>query len=219
MAGRVVHFVPGSRWFAGVDLPFWLLRSAVTSGASDMGFRDIRWHTRDEPVPIDPKADPQYSDEWNEWAEGVYVGPERDHVLPWSIPWLGYRNPEAAVPAQVQPPPELTLEQKAMVLARTALESRDPGSIRVAAAMLSAQGFRELAAELERQAAAIEGQPTEDEGDESDTPEAAATEDDEVAEPPSREQVAGVLLGALALDIAGAFLFGWIVRRVFARKP
>lgn len=191
---RTVRLVPGARWFAGVDLPWWLPTSLVTSGAEDMGFSEVTWHERSEALPVDPRSDGTYSDGWDQWATGIYRGPERDHAMAWTIPWLVGVNPP---PAVVQPeasvqPTGLGLDERARELVRVALESQDPPSMRAAAQMLDAQGFAALATGLRARADAEDA--------EQGTPEPDESEDDPLVRAglsPTRLALVGTALDVL----------------------
>jgi hypothetical protein len=239
---RSLHFVPGAHWYAGLDLPFYLPRSSVSSGAQDMGFRNIVWHDRDGAAPpVNPRSDPQYSDDWDEWAEGVYVGPERDHTIPWEVPWLAFENPpQPAIPQPAPVASPMSLDDRVRGIVRVALESGDPASMRAAARLMSAQGFPQLAADLERQAeqteaaahAAAPSAPHPEPPEATETPEPTrppeppeAPEAPEAPGLPQAPEPAGdelppaakLAIGGIVLDLLGGLLF-WAILKGRKRK-
>lgn len=158
MAERVVQLVSGARYFAGVDLPWIVPQSVVTGAAQDLGFTDIEWHDRKEVAPpLNPAtADPLYSDDWDEWATGVYRGPTKVERLSHAPAWIAMQQP-TATPTQQPPtpvaPPTATPEQAATAMGvpqriqqivQQALASGNPEHILETARALKAGGWEAL---------------------------------------------------------------------------
>lgn len=237
---RALHLVPGARWYAGVDLPFWLPTSAVDSGAQDMGFREIAWHDREDdalPSGVDPRSDRNYSDSWDQWATGIYQGPERDHTIPWNVPWLVAVNPQIQLPPPQQVTvPELTLDQRTQELTRIALESNNPAVMRVAAQMMTAQGYPALAQQLSQRATMLDSAqaaPPVQAAPPADAPEVEVTTGTAQVLEPEPEPVAGpepepststggvsmkLAAGAIVLDVVGSLLFMWLFSKMRKKR-
>lgn len=77
-------------WYAGFNLPFFVPKSMVKSELEKLGFTEIRFFKRDEgpDVPVNPRADSQYSDDWSEWVRAWYPGPTRTVERPGAVAWL-----------------------------------------------------------------------------------------------------------------------------------
>ena len=168
MAGRVVQLVSGARYYAGVDLPWIVPRSVVTGAAEDMGFTDISWHARDEQSPpLNPAtADPSYSNDWDEWATGIYRGQTRFETLSHAPAWIAMQPPPPTSTQPTQPPapvapPTPTPSQAATAqgvpariqqIVQQALASGNADYIRETAAALKAGGWEVLGRELAKSA-------------------------------------------------------------------
>jgi hypothetical protein len=98
MAERDVDLVPGARYWAGMDLPWYVPQSMVTSAAEDIGFRDVEWHDQSEPLPasVSPRSDPQYGGDWSEWATAVYRGQRQMYHLKYAPDWIVMAAPTGA---------------------------------------------------------------------------------------------------------------------------
>jgi hypothetical protein len=157
---RSVAFHTGQRYYAGVDLPWYAPRAIITAGATDLGFRDIVWHPRSDTLPVNARVDPLYDDEWDEWATGVYRGPEKVEVLEHVPKWIAIEPapPQTVQQAQTQPvqaqAPTTSLDQ-VMAIARVALETGDPRRIIATAQVLQNGGYAGLAVALRMKAAEL----------------------------------------------------------------
>lgn len=114
---RPIPLIPGSRIFAGANLPFYVSQHMVTRWLNARGFDGIHWHKRNEPLPLglDPTRDPQYDDDWDVWADGRYTRTQSGSLAPPADPaWLRVELPTTgtsailtsatAVPAGTTPP-------------------------------------------------------------------------------------------------------------------
>jgi hypothetical protein len=110
---RSIPLIAGARYFAGANLPFYVSRAMVTGYLENRGFRNVRWHDRETALPggLDPTKDPQYSDNWDEWAEAEYSGLGSGVLdAPADPAWLRVELPAAvtapiALPAAASSPP------------------------------------------------------------------------------------------------------------------
>jgi hypothetical protein len=85
-----VHLEPG-RFYAGIDLPFFITRAMVQHKLEGLGFTDISFHDRSEAATalrVDPKKYPAYDDGWTEWLEATYSGPKKDLPADKHWSWL-----------------------------------------------------------------------------------------------------------------------------------
>jgi hypothetical protein len=144
MATRDVRLFPGVRYYAGVSLPWYVPRSIVTSAANEIGFNNVAWHPRTERLSVNPRDDPLYSDDWENWATGVYQGPTQLHRLSHAPSWIVTDTP---LPAE-ENFPLVEHGRQILDLVNGALASHDPATIRQAAAYFDERNMRELAAEL-----------------------------------------------------------------------
>lgn len=67
----------------GINRPWYATQGMVRSEVEKLtGLRNIVFHDRNDKVllPVNPRLDPYYSNDWDEWLEGTYDGPKR--VLP-----------------------------------------------------------------------------------------------------------------------------------------
>jgi hypothetical protein len=81
-----------AKYYAGIDRPWFASRSAVRSALTKTvgaGVTGVRFHDRDEQLPVNPRVDPRYSDEWDEWIELLYEGVPRsletERVWAWLV--------------------------------------------------------------------------------------------------------------------------------------
>lgn len=96
---RNLPLVRGAKYYAGANLPFYVSRAMVTDYLEGKGFQSVRWHDRDEPLPafLDAKRDPQYSDDWDSWAEAEYMGTTAGVLDPPASPaWMRIELPVSA---------------------------------------------------------------------------------------------------------------------------
>lgn len=96
---RSIPLIVGAHYYAGANLPFYVTRSMVTGYLEGKGFRGVRWHDRDAALPgsLDPKRDPEYSDDWDSWAEAEYSGNGSGVLDPPASPaWLRVELPAIA---------------------------------------------------------------------------------------------------------------------------
>jgi hypothetical protein len=96
---RSIPLIAGAKYYAGANLPFYVSRSMVTGYLEGKGFSAIRWHDKGDAMPagLDPMKDPQYSDDWDEWAEATYAGTGSGVLQPPASPaWLRVELPAAA---------------------------------------------------------------------------------------------------------------------------
>lgn len=121
--GRSIPLIVGAKYYAGASRPFYVTQSMVTGYLEGKGFRAVHWHDRDEALPagLDPAKDPEYSNDWDEWAEAEYSGSGSGVLDPPAAPkWLRVElpavapNPVIALPAATpgttgtQPPSQTT---------------------------------------------------------------------------------------------------------------
>ena len=100
-----VTLAPGP-YVAGLNRPFFVSRGMVEARAKTEGFGKLTWYDRatDSPM-VNPKHDPNYSDDWDEWFSAEYEGIPRTAELPASPAWL-LRNAGQGTPEAVQFVPE-----------------------------------------------------------------------------------------------------------------
>ena len=113
---RAIPLIVGSRIYAGANLPFYVSQGMVTSYLENRGFSGVQWHKRSDPLPpgLDPTKDPQYDDDWDVWAEGMYAGLQNGQIEPPADPaWMRVELPATATSATPSPatatPPAATL--------------------------------------------------------------------------------------------------------------
>lgn len=86
-----VHLEPG-RFYAGVNLPFFISHGMVESQMKEYGLTNIEWFSRDDAaqkLAVDPaKQYPGASDDWNEWVQADYAGPKKDLDIAKHWAWL-----------------------------------------------------------------------------------------------------------------------------------
>lgn len=153
---RTVQLVPGLRYWAGADLPWFVPESVVTSAAKDLGFDDPQWHERSEAPPVDPTTDPQYQDDWTSWATAIYVGTAQPYELPSGLKWFvaeqraaaPAKPPKDVGPTQTGTDPNLVSAQDLLARVNAALESNDPAKMRETAEYLRAHNAPDLARTL-----------------------------------------------------------------------
>lgn len=76
MADQTITLSPGT-YYVGVDRPWWLSQSRVRDELQKHPIARVTFNDRDgQPPPVDPRTDPTYSDDWDEWISAVYNGPE-----------------------------------------------------------------------------------------------------------------------------------------------
>jgi hypothetical protein len=96
-------------YYAGLDRPFYVSRSAVEERARAEGFSELKWHKRElEAPPVDPKIDPRGSDDWDEWISARYAGPERVLELPQRPAWFIRGTTPEPLPAKKPEPRKST---------------------------------------------------------------------------------------------------------------
>lgn len=77
-----MKLVSGAQYFAGIKRPFFVPQSMLVSAAESLGFSNVQFYSREEKVPpVNPKLDPTYSDEWDEWISADYVGTTKEHDI------------------------------------------------------------------------------------------------------------------------------------------
>jgi hypothetical protein len=77
------------RYYAGIDRPFFVSDGMIQSALDDYNVRVVGYHDRDDLAPpVNPRTDPAYDDDWDEWVEAEYSGPSRpvDVTKRWA--WL-----------------------------------------------------------------------------------------------------------------------------------
>lgn len=149
MAERDVQLVPGQRYYAGVELPWYVPRSVVTSAAQDVGFEDIVWHAGDQKPPIEPRTDPSYQADSSEWATGVYRGAPQVYHFAHAPSWIVSATPAVAATPPARPSDAVIGESLRLLrIVNGALESGDPNLMRQASAYFSEHGMPKLAATL-----------------------------------------------------------------------
>lgn len=124
-----IPLIPGATYYAGADLPFYVSRAMVTNYLEGKGFRGVRWHDREDALPggLDPSKDPQYSDDWDSWAEAEYSGSGSGVFDPSASPsWIRVELPAVA------PSPVIALPAATPGTTGTQAPSQTMGAIRVA---------------------------------------------------------------------------------------
>jgi len=98
---RLIPLIPGSKVYAGANLPFYVSQRMVTDYLTGKGFRNVVWHDRDQALPmgIEPAKDPQYDDDWDVWASADYLGQAGQLNPPADPSWLRVELPPAPAPA------------------------------------------------------------------------------------------------------------------------
>jgi hypothetical protein len=70
--------ITAGTWFAGFQTSLFLDRLVVKPVLEANGATNVQFGNRgDDPLPLDPKADPRYSDAWNVWVRADWAGPNR----------------------------------------------------------------------------------------------------------------------------------------------
>lgn len=121
-----ITLVPG-RYYAGINRPFYVSQGMVSSAMKDAGFTNLAWHDRDKgPPPVNPKLDPGYKDNWDEWIS-VDMPTNKVVELPGRPSWIvaapsappvpknpltGRPVPSARAPANDVPPQALSIVEK-----------------------------------------------------------------------------------------------------------
>lgn len=84
-----IALVPGAKYWAGANRPWYVGQGMVTSYLQGKGFSNVQWHKRAESLPadVDPRASTTYSDDWDEWVSGDYQGPLGSLSPPVDLPW------------------------------------------------------------------------------------------------------------------------------------
>ncbi len=162
---RTIQLVPGLRYWAGADLPWFVPESVVTSALRDIGFDAPQWHERSESPPVDPHSDPAYLDDWSSWATAIYTGQAKPYELPNGLKWIVAEQratqpaptpPNDAGPTQstaTTPDPNVVLGQNLLRLIDEALKSNDPKKMRMTAEYFATRNMPELARTLNDAAA------------------------------------------------------------------
>lgn len=70
----LLTLAPG-RYYAGISRPWIVSQGMVRNAVAKLGGTGIQFHDRDVPLPVNPRQDPNYSDDWDEWIEASYSGP------------------------------------------------------------------------------------------------------------------------------------------------
>lgn len=100
-------------WFVGLTRPMLASQSAIENGlrlalppAVAAKFGPFEWHKRaDGWPPTNPKADPLYRDDWDEWVSSDYSGEPIDVRVPDLISWVVERSAAPAQPSAPAPAP------------------------------------------------------------------------------------------------------------------
>lgn len=113
-----IALVPGAKYFAGANRPWYVGQGMVTSYLQGKGFANVQWFKRAEPLPagVVPRQSTTYSDDWDEWVSGEYHGPLGSLSPPVALPWFivhlpSYQAAQAASGAAV--PSWVTSSQQA----------------------------------------------------------------------------------------------------------
>ena len=113
-----IALVPGAKYFAGANRPWYVGQGMVTGYLQGKGFANVQWYKRAEPLPPDviPRQSTTYSDDWDEWVSGTYNGPLGSLSPPVALPWFivhlpSYQQAQAATGAPV--PSWVTSSQQA----------------------------------------------------------------------------------------------------------
>ena len=89
MAKSVKLTLRRGRYFAGVDIPFFVPNSAIVDGVEELGGQAVTITDReDAQLPFDPREDPKYSDSWEEVVTADYPGPTKTIDTPRRWKWL-----------------------------------------------------------------------------------------------------------------------------------
>lgn len=90
MAKPVKVTLRRGRYFAGVDVPFFVPNSLIVEGVRELGGENVAITDRaDAVLPFDPaKVDPKYSDAWEEVVTADYDGPTKTIEEPRRWKWL-----------------------------------------------------------------------------------------------------------------------------------
>jgi len=98
---RTIILEPGT-WYAGYhDIPFIIPESLIANQIAKWGFTDFTWTDREDGrPPLDPRADPRYTDTWDGWVSAKYAGPERTVKVPYydHVDWLLVVSSKKKVP-------------------------------------------------------------------------------------------------------------------------
>lgn len=88
MADIKLTLRPG-RYFAGVDIPFFIPNAAIVDGVQELGGENVIITDRaDAELSFDPRTDPKYSDAWEEVVTADYRGPTKTIETPRRWKWL-----------------------------------------------------------------------------------------------------------------------------------
>ena len=98
-----INLVPG-RYYAGFTRPWYATQGMVTSRLEDGGLKNVVWHSReDSQPPVNPKSDPGYSDNWDEWIS-VDMPVTKVVELPGRPPWIvAAPTPRVKLPTSSKP--------------------------------------------------------------------------------------------------------------------
>lgn len=105
------YFARRGKYYVGVSLPWYVSHGMVESRLEDQGFASFVWHDRKEPVPVNVRVDPHYSDDWDEWLSLEYVGAEKNITLPGRPAFL-VRVVPVPPSVVVKPPPDTSATAK-----------------------------------------------------------------------------------------------------------
>lgn len=112
-----IPLIPGAQYFAGYSRPFFIPQSMVRSHLEGLGASQIEFHDRDAlPASVNPKTDPSYSDDWEEWVSMSYNGPrttaEQSNLWAWAVRHTAVK-PAKAQQGKLLPEPDFEIEHAA----------------------------------------------------------------------------------------------------------
>lgn len=74
-AGYVwIYGDPTKTYYAGFSRPFFVTKGMISSALADRHVELTGIYKRESAPPVDPKRDPKYSDDWDEWMTAKYTG-------------------------------------------------------------------------------------------------------------------------------------------------
>jgi hypothetical protein len=149
---RAVDLVTGTRYWAGADLPWFVPQTVVNAALRDLGFGEPTWHEREDPPPVDPRSDPQYSDDWTSWATATYLGAPQRYTLPGGIKWfVAEKGTSQTAPAPKASPAtdaNVAYAEQLLEVVNQALASGKPDLMLQAAAYFEERNMPTLASVL-----------------------------------------------------------------------
>lgn len=92
------------QYFAGFSRPFFITDGMIEQNLQGLGATNVVFHRRDnETPPVDPKTDPEHTDDWEEWISADYHGEPKSVQQPKLWAWAVSRPDPVADAPQAEP--------------------------------------------------------------------------------------------------------------------